>query len=159
MSRDVPTSDSRRIIRSLARALALRTNGATDRTNVALASQWASVRRTGVTFAGVNALQRAANIISQDPSFSARAQAAAQNILRESEDGNPRSVPQAAYSDAGSFTSQWTMYWGLCIDSENESAASEDNLTIPETLQMRRSACTPPADRSRAPEGRRRYDD
>jgi hypothetical protein len=62
-SRDVPTSDSQRITRSLARALASRTSGARDSTNAASISQRASVRRTGVTFAGTNALRRAANRI------------------------------------------------------------------------------------------------
>jgi hypothetical protein len=75
----------------------------------------------------------AANLISQDPSFSAGAKAAAQNILRESEEGNARIVPQATYSDMRSFTGQWTMYWGLGSDSEDESATLEDNLTVPES--------------------------
>jgi hypothetical protein len=131
-SRDVPTSDSRRIIRSLARALASRTNGATDPTNIAPAAQRSNVCRAGVTFAGANALLRAANIISQDPSFSAGAQAAAQNFTK---DGNARSVPQAASSDAGSFTGQWTMYSGLGSDSEDESATPENYLPAPEGVR------------------------
>jgi hypothetical protein len=158
-SRDAPTSDSRRITRSLARALASRTNGAADRTNVAPASQRSSVRRAGVTFAGANALRRAANIISHDPSFSAGAQAAAQNILRESEEGDAKSVLQTTYSDAGSFTGQWTVYSGLGSDSEDGSATPEDNLIIPESARTRRLASTPPDDPSRAQEGRRRHED
>jgi hypothetical protein len=129
-----------------------------DHNNVGPVSQRASVRRIGVTFTGTNALRRAANIILQDLSFSTGAQAAAQNILRESEEGNARSVPPAVYSDASLFTSQWTVYSGLYSDSEDESAAPEDNLIVPETVRTQRSASTPPADRSRAPEGRRRHD-
>jgi hypothetical protein len=158
-SRDIPTSDSRKITRSLACALASRTNGTTDHTNADPVSQRASVRWTGVTFASANALRRAANIISQDPSFSAGAKAAAQNILRESEEGNARSVPPAAYSDTSSFNGQWTVYSGLCNNSKDESAASESNLTVPETVRTRRSTSTLPADRSRAPKGRHRHDD
>jgi hypothetical protein len=109
--------------------------------------------------AGANALRRAANIISQEPSFAAGAQAAAQNILRESAEGNTRIVPQATYSDATSFTGQWTVYLGLSSDSKDESATSEDNLTVPESARTRRSASTPLADRSRAQEGRRRHED
>jgi hypothetical protein len=40
-------------------------------------------------------LQRAASIISQDPSFSTGAEAAAENVLHESEEGNARIKPQA----------------------------------------------------------------
>jgi hypothetical protein len=113
----------------------------------------------GVTFDGTNALRRAANITSHDPSFSAGAQAAEQNILRESEEGNTRIVPQTTYSDVGSFTGQCTVYSGLGSDSEDESATPEDNLTVPESAWTRQSASTPPADRSRAEEGRRRHED
>jgi hypothetical protein len=143
----------------MARAIASWTNGATDRTNIAPASQRSSVRQAGVPFAGENALRRAANIISQDPSFSAGAQAAPQNILRESEEGNARSVPQVAYSDAGSFTGQWTVYSGLGSDLEDESATPKDNLPVSENAQTWRSASTPPTDRSRALEGRCRHED
>jgi hypothetical protein len=47
--------------RSLAHALASRTSGATDSTNAGPVSQRANVRRSGVTFAGANALRRAAS--------------------------------------------------------------------------------------------------
>jgi hypothetical protein len=57
------------------------------------------------------------------------------------------------------FTGQWTVYSGLGSDSEDESATPEDNLTVPESARTRRSASTPPADRSRAQEGRRRHED
>jgi hypothetical protein len=97
-------------------------------------------------------LRRAANIISQDPSFSAGAQAAAHNILCGSEEGSARSVPPAADNDASFFTGQWTGYSGLCSDSEGESAAQGPGRT-------RRSASTPPADRSRLPVDRSRHDD
>jgi hypothetical protein len=46
-SRDVPTSDSRRITRSLPRAVASRTSGATDSTNAGSVLQRTNVRRTG----------------------------------------------------------------------------------------------------------------
>jgi hypothetical protein len=101
----------------VAQALASRTNGAADRTNVAQASQLSSVRRAGVTFAGTNALWRAASIISQDPLFLAGTQAAAEKVLRESEEGNARIVPRAtdwepyivSDSNEGSFTGEWTV--------------------------------------------------
>jgi hypothetical protein len=109
-SRDVPTSDSRRITRSLTRALALRTSGATDSTNAGSVSQQTSVRRAGVSFAGTSALRRTANIISQDLSFSVGAQAAAHNILCGSEEGIARSMPPVADNDANFFTGQWTVY-------------------------------------------------
>jgi hypothetical protein len=92
-------------------------------------------------------LRRATNIISQDPSFSAGAQAAAHNILCVSEEGTVRSVPTAADTDASFFTGRWTVYSGLCSDSEDESAAQGSGRT-------RRSASTPPADCSRLPEDR-----
>jgi hypothetical protein len=158
-SRDTPTSNSRRITSSLVRALASQTNGVADRTNIAPTSQRSSVRRAGVTFARANALRRAANIISQEPLFAAGAQAAAHNILRESMEGNARIVPQATYSDAASFTGQWAVYSGLGSDSEDELATPEDNLTVPHSARMRRSASTPPVDRSRAQEGRCRHKD
>jgi hypothetical protein len=132
---------------------------ATDRTNIAPVAHRSNVCRTGVTFAGANTLRRATNIISHDPSFSAGAQAAAQNILRVSEDGNARSVPQPASSDAGSFTGEWTVYSRLGSDSEDESATPEKYLPAPQGMRTRRSASSPPADRSRTSEGRRRHDD
>jgi hypothetical protein len=94
-----------------------------DSTNAGFVSQWTSVRRAGVLFAGTNTLRRTANIISQDPSFLAGAQAAAHNILCGSEEGTARSVPPAADNDASFFTGWWTVYSGLCSDSEDESAA------------------------------------
>jgi hypothetical protein len=125
-SRDEPIPDSRRITRSLARALVSQTNSATDRTDVAQASQRSSVQKAGVTFARTNTLRRAASIISQDPTFSVRAQAAAENVLSEPAEGNARIEPQAANwvpyivsdSDEGYFTGQWTVYSGLSSDSE-----------------------------------------
>jgi hypothetical protein len=151
-SRDVSTSDSRRITRSLMRALASRTSGATDSTNAGFVSQRTSVRRAGVTFAGTSALRQTANIISQDPSFSAGAQAAAHNILCGSGEGTAWSVPPAADNDASFSAGQWTVYSGLCSNSEDESAAQGAGRT-------RRSASTPPADRSRLPADRSRHDD
>jgi hypothetical protein len=151
-SRDVPTSDSRRITRSLTRAFkASRTSNATDSTNAGLVSQRTSVRRAGVSFAGTSALRRTANIISQDPSFSAGAQAAAHNILCGLEEGTARSVPPVADNDATFFTGQWTVYSGLYSDSEDESAAQGAGRTW-------RSASTPPADLSRLPAERSRHD-
>jgi hypothetical protein len=147
-SRDEPTFDSRRITRSLARALASRTNGAMKRTNVASVSQRSSVRRAGVTLAGSNALRRAANLISQDPSVSVGAQVAAQNILRESEEDNARIVPPTTYDDEGFFTGQWTVYLGLDNDSEDESATLGDNSVVMEGACTRRTTSTPPTDQS-----------
>jgi hypothetical protein len=72
-------------------------------------------------------LQRAANIISQDPSFSVGPQAAAQNILRESEEGNAIIVPPATYRDNGFFTGQWTVYSGLGSDSEEADSGGKFN--------------------------------
>jgi hypothetical protein len=77
---------------------------------------------------------------------------AAHNILCGSEEGTARSVPPAAGNDASFFTGQWTVYSGLCTDSEDESAAQGAGRT-------RRSVSTPPADRSRLPAERSRHDD
>jgi hypothetical protein len=93
-SRDEPIADSKRITRSLARALASRTNSATNRTDVTQAPQRSSVQRAGVTFARTNTLRRAARIISEDPTFSIGTQAVAENVLRGSEEGNATIEPQ-----------------------------------------------------------------
>jgi hypothetical protein len=77
---------------------------------------------------------------------------AARNILFGSEGGTTRSVPSAADNDASFFTDQWTVYSRLCNDLEDESAAQGAGRT-------RRSASTPPADRSRLPADRSRHDD
>jgi hypothetical protein len=97
-------------------------------------------------------LRWTANIISQAPSFSTGAQAAAHNILCGSEEGTARSIPPAANNDASFSTSQWTVYSGLSSDSEDKSAAQGARRT-------RRSASTPPVDRSRLPVDRSRHDD
>jgi hypothetical protein len=69
-------------------------------------------------------------------------------------------LPSVAYNDASSFTGQWTLYSGLCSDSEDESAAPASNSTIPETGRTRRSASTPhAADHSRVPADLHRHDD
>jgi hypothetical protein len=98
----------------------------------ALTSQSSSISRTEVTFARSNALRRATNRISQDPSFSVGAQAATQNILRESEEGNARMILPATYGDDGFLTGQWTVYSGLGNDSEDESVTPGDNSVVPE---------------------------
>jgi hypothetical protein len=79
-------------------------------------------------FAGMNTLRRAASIISQDPTFSAGAQAVAENILCKSPDQAASFEPQPtdwtpyaiSDSDKEYLTSRWTSYSGLSSDSEDK---------------------------------------
>jgi hypothetical protein len=61
-------------------------------------------------------------------------------------------IPPAANNDANFFTGQWTVYSGLCNDSEDESSA-------PGAGRTRRSTSTPPANQSRLPADLYRHDD
>jgi hypothetical protein len=116
----------------------------------------------------MNTLQRATSIISQDPTFSVGAQAAAKNILSESMDQaagfEPRSTDSSSYvvsdSDERCLMSWWTSYSGLSSDSEDEPTTLDVYSTVPEgTLWTRRTTSAPPASRSRTAEGRHRYDE
>jgi hypothetical protein len=134
------TLESRRMTRSSARALASQTNSAADHTDIAQPSRRSSVWRVGVTFAQTNTLRRAASIISQDPTFSAGAQAAAESVLGGAPEGNARIEPQskdwAPYiisdRDEGYLTGWWTSYLGLSSNLEAESTTPNEESIVPE---------------------------
>jgi hypothetical protein len=100
--------------------------------------------------------------------FSAGAQAAAENLLRGSEEGNVTIEPQAtdwapyivSDSDKGYFTGRWTVYSGLGSDTEDESTTPDEESIVSESaLRTWRTASVPPVDRSRTAEDRRRYEE